>query len=66
MSCQLYGGQIMKEKQSIEANAAKPKPPTRLSSQKPSIKGWKRPRKMIILKSGKSALDYLIEERNYK
>jgi len=54
----------MKQKKSIHCDTIKTGPSARSSDEKSYTKGWKRPRKMIRLKSEKSALDFLLEERN--
>ena len=44
----------------------KGKPVARLIPFNETESGWKRENKKIVLKSGKSSLDYLLEERNDK
>ena len=44
----------------------KGKPVAKLTPFNETESGWKRENKKIVLKSGKSTLDYILEERNDK
>ncbi len=44
----------------------KGKPVAKITPFSEPVQGWKRKRKRITLKSNKTALDFLLEERNEK